>query len=254
VPSTSSLAVRDATVDVAPTMGNRQRAARLTLVVVAALAAINVARFLLPAESLWLSVGAAVALLVFARRTGLSWSQLGLCPKRFRAGRAWAVGAVVAVGVVYLAGIMLPATRTAFLDARYHFGISEALTTAFVTIPLGTILLEEVAFRSVLWGMLSRHMRTWRVVVVSSTLFGLWHVLPSLHFASAHEKVSGLAAQNPLTTALVVLGTVLFTAFGGAVAGELRRRSGSVLASAGMHWATNGLGVLFGLLAWRLTF
>jgi membrane protease YdiL (CAAX protease family) len=50
---------------------------------------------------------------------------------------------------------------------------------------------------------------------------------------------------------LVVVGTVVFTALGGAVAGELRRRSGSLLASAGMHWATNGLGVLFGLMAWQ---
>jgi membrane protease YdiL (CAAX protease family) len=51
---------------------------------------------------------------------------------------------------------------------------------------------------------------------------------------------------------LVVLGTVAFTALGGVVAGELRRRSGSLLASAGMHWATNGLGVLFGLAAWHI--
>jgi hypothetical protein len=36
------------------------------------------------------------------------------------------------------------------------------------------------------------------------------------------------------------------------VAGELRRRSGSVFASVGMHWATNALGVLFGVIAWRL--
>jgi uncharacterized protein len=36
------------------------------------------------------------------------------------------------------------------------------------------------------------------------------------------------------------------------VFGELRRRSGSVLASAGAHWATNALGVLVGLMAWRL--
>ncbi|WP_255522689.1 MULTISPECIES: hypothetical protein [unclassified Blastococcus] len=35
------------------------------------------------------------------------------------------------------------------------------------------------------------------------------------------------------------------------VFGELRRRSGSVLASAGAHWATNALGVLAGLLAWH---
>jgi membrane protease YdiL (CAAX protease family) len=51
---------------------------------------------------------------------------------------------------------------------------------------------------------------------------------------------------------LIVLGTVAFTALGGVIAGELRRRSGSVLASAGMHWATNALGVLFALGAWHL--
>ena len=51
---------------------------------------------------------------------------------------------------------------------------------------------------------------------------------------------------------LVVVVTVVITAVGGAVAGALRHRSGSVLASAGMHWATNALGVLFALLAWRL--
>lgn len=51
---------------------------------------------------------------------------------------------------------------------------------------------------------------------------------------------------------LVVAGTAAFTALGGAVAGALRRRSGSLLASAGMHWATNGLGVLLGLMAWHL--
>jgi membrane protease YdiL (CAAX protease family) len=51
---------------------------------------------------------------------------------------------------------------------------------------------------------------------------------------------------------LVVVATVVITAMGGVMAGVLRHRSGSVLASAGMHWATNALGVLFGLLAWHL--
>jgi len=51
---------------------------------------------------------------------------------------------------------------------------------------------------------------------------------------------------------LAVVGTVVLTTIGGFVFGELRRRSGSVLASAGAHWATNALGVLFGLVAWHL--
>jgi membrane protease YdiL (CAAX protease family) len=226
-----------------------------TIAVIAALAALNVVKNLMPpgADGLVLSVAAAGALLVFARLSGLSWAQLGLGRHRFRSGRRWALIAVAVVAAVYLAGVLMPSTRPAFLDSRYQFGLPEAMRSAFIVIPLGTVLLEEVAFRSVLWGMLSRHMPTWRVVVVSSSLFGLWHVLPSLHFAAAHQAASGEAGHPDAgTTALVVLGTVLFTALGGVVAGELRRRSGSVLASAGMHWATNSLGVLFGVVAWRL--
>jgi membrane protease YdiL (CAAX protease family) len=49
-----------------------------------------------------------------------------------------------------------------------------------------------------------------------------------------------------------VVGTVAFTALAGVAFSHLRRRSDSVLASAGLHWATNGLGVLFGVLARRL--
>ncbi|HTQ88381.1 MAG TPA: hypothetical protein VMK84_02695 [Streptosporangiaceae bacterium] len=41
-----------------------------------------------------------------------------------------------------------------------------------------------------------------------------------------------------------MLGTVLFTGLAGVVFFELRRRSGSVPAPAGLHGAVNGLGVL----------
>jgi membrane protease YdiL (CAAX protease family) len=223
-----------------------------TGVVVAALVAVNVVQHLVW-QAWWLGPVTAVALLAFARWSGLSWSQLGLHRDRYWSGLKWGLGAVALVALVYLAGVLLPFTRTAFLDARYHFGVHGALFAAFVTIPVTTILLEEVAFRSVLWGMLSRHVATWRVLLTSSVLFGLWHILPSLHTANAGngigETVRGFGAA---AVVLVVVGIVLFTAAGGVVAGELRRRSGSVLASAGMHWATNGLGVLFGMFAWQL--
>lgn len=224
-----------------------------TVVVIAALAVVNVARFFIPGGAVWISVTGALALLALARWTGLTWRQLGLSRDRFKAGRRWAVGAVVVVAAVYLAGILIPLTRPAFLDTRYDLGLPGAMLKAFVVIPLGTVLFEEVAFRSVLWGMLRRHTTTFRVMLISSSLFGLWHVLPSLHFASANRGVGDVAAQaGPSTTVVVVLFTVAFTAVGGLVAAELRRRSGSVLASAGMHWATNALGVLFGVVAWRM--
>jgi membrane protease YdiL (CAAX protease family) len=220
--------------------------------VVVSLVVLNAVLHLAPATGLWVSIAASGGLLGFARLTGLSWQQLGLGRAHLRSGLTWAAVVIGVIGTAYLVGILLPWTRTAFLDARYHFDLRSALLTAFLVIPLGTILLEEVAFRSVLWGMLSRHMTTWRVLVVSSTLFGLWHIFPALAFATDRGILQAVPLDHTLVTVAVVLGTVVFTALGGVVAGELRRRSGSVIASAGMHWATNSLGVLFGLVAWRL--
>ena len=223
-----------------------------TGLVVAALATVNIAQHLLSSTT-WLGPVVAVALLAFARWNGLSWSQLGLHRDRLRSGLSWGLGAVGLVALVYLVGVFVPLTRPAFLDARYHLGLHGALFAAFVVIPLGTILLEEVAFRSVLWGMLARHATTWRVLLISSALFGLWHILPSLHVATANQGIGdAVVGAGRAAGVLVIAGIVIFTALGGVVAGELRRRSGSVLASAGMHWATNSLGVLFGLVAWRL--
>jgi membrane protease YdiL (CAAX protease family) len=200
----------------------------------------------------WMAPVAVAALLAFARWSGLSWAQLGLSGKHWRSGLLWGFGAVAVVALVYVIGMVLPATRTAFLDSRSHLGVSGALMSALVVIPVTTVLLEEVAFRSVLWGMLSRHAGTVRTLLISSTLFGLWHLLPAFHVAAMNRGVGAAVGHaGGAATLLIVLGTVALTALGGVVAGELRRRSGSLLASMGMHWATNGLGVLFGVFAWR---
>lgn len=233
----------------------RGRRARLasTVVVVFALAGVNIANHLFGWDTMWLGPVGAVALLAFARWQGLTWHQLGLARHTHARGIRWGLGVIAVVASVYLVGILLPSTRTAFLDARYHLPPAGALLTAFVMIPVGTVLLEEVAFRSVLWGFLSRHARMWQVLAGSSFLFGLWHVLPAMASASGNAAIgSAVAGLGPFAKAAVVGGTVAFTALGGIVAGELRRRSGSLFASVGMHWATNALGVLFGLLAWRL--
>lgn len=235
--------------------GNRVPEWVATGVVIATLVAVNVVQHLVW-KAWWLGPVVAGALLGFARWNGLTWHDLGLHRGRHRSGLRWALGVIAVVAVVYLIGVLLPVSRTAFLDARYHLGVGSALFAAFVTIPVTTILVEEVAFRSVLWAVLARHATTWRVLLTSSALFGLWHILPSRHITTANhgvgDAVGSLGLAGTGATVLVIAGIVLFTAMGGVVAGELRRRSGSVLASAGMHWATNSLGVLFGILAWRL--
>ena len=85
-------------------------------------------------------------LLGYARLSGLSWAQLGLGRDRIRCGAVCAAGAIAAVGVVYLVGVLQPATRLAFLGARCHLDVAGALLSALVVIPVGTVLLEEVAF------------------------------------------------------------------------------------------------------------
>jgi membrane protease YdiL (CAAX protease family) len=217
--------------------------------VILTLAAINVTEHLLH-PSWWVRALEGVGLLAWARLDGLSWSQLGLGRDRLGAGCRWALGAIGVVAGVYVVGILLPLTRPAFQDVRYHQPLPEALRTAFVVIPFGTVLLEELAFRSVLWGFLARHLRPWQVLVTTSMLFGFWHVLPSLHVGASNRGVSDAVGGGG--SAVVVAGTVVLTTIGGLVFGELRRRSDSVLASVGAHWATNALGVLFGLVAWRL--
>ena len=217
--------------------------------VVLTLAAINVTDHLLH-PPWWVRALEGAGLLAWARLDGLTWSQLGLGRDRLASGCRWGLGAIGVVAGVYAVGVLQPSIRPAFQDVRYDLPLADALRTTFVVIPFGTVLFEELAFRSVLWGMLSRHMRPWQVLVTTSGLFGLWHIIPALHVGGTNRGVSD--AVGVAGSAAIVVGTVVLTTIGGLVFGELRRRSGSVLASAGAHWATNALGVLFGLVAWRL--
>ena len=192
----------------------------------------------------------AAVLLGLARLAGLSWQELGLGPGTWRRGMKWAGAIIGIVAVVLAAGAALPATRDAFRDSRYHLDLGQALLTAFVLIPIGTVLLEEVAFRGVLWGLLRRIGGTAMATGVSSALFGLWHILPSLGLATDNEAIGSAVGQGRSAQVIAVLGTVAFTAASGVVFCELRRRSGSLLAPAGLHWAVNGLSVLASAAVW----
>jgi membrane protease YdiL (CAAX protease family) len=219
-----------------------------TIAVVAALVVLNAAQDRLPPRSVAPLVLASGLLVAYARRRGLAWSELGLSPQTLPAGARWAGLAAAAVAVVWTAGVLLPVTRTAFMDPRHDGTPREALAAALVVIPLRTVVVEEVAFRSVLWGVLGRHTSARTRHALSAVLFGLWHVVPALRFATAHD----VPRSDVRRTAGIALGTVAVTGLAGALLGELRRRSGSVVAAAGLHWAANGMGVLGGVVARRL--
>jgi uncharacterized protein len=213
---------------------------------VVVLAAINVIDHTLH-PPWWVRTLGGAGLVVWARLEGLSWSQLGLGRDRLGPGCRWALAAIGLVAGVYVIGVLLPLTRPGFEDVRYDLPLPAVLHTALVAIPLGTVALEELAFRSVLWGLLARHLRQWQVLVTTSVIFGFWHVIPALRAGETNRGLS--ETVGAAGSAALVAGTVALTTVGGLVFGEMRRRSGSVIASAGAHWATNGLGVLFGMVA-----
>ena len=218
-------------------------------VVVVSLVGINLVRHLVH-PAWWVGPIEAAALLGFARLSGLTWAHLGLGRQQLAPGCRWGLGAIGVVAAVYVLGVLLPGTRPAFRDSRYDLPLPETVFTAFAVIPVGTVMIEEVAFRSVLWGMLARHSRPSRVLATTSVFFGLWHLLPAARVAEGNEAVASAVGDE--AAALVVLGTVVATTVGGLVFGELRRRSDSVLAPICAHWATNALGVLAGVAARRL--
>ena len=221
------------------------------LFVIAFLVLVNVIDIRVENASLVLGPAGAAGLLALARWAGLSWAELGLGRGTWWRGLRWALAAIGAVAVLFAVAAVVPLTRSAFHDSRYHFGWGHAALTAFVLIPVGTVLFEEVAFRGVLWGLLWRRHGPWVATGVSSALFGLWHVLPSLGLAADNQAIGSTVGSGSSGQAVSVLGTVLFTSLAGVVFCELRRRSGSLLAPAGLHWAANGLAVLAATAIWR---
>ena len=200
----------------------------------------------------------AVVLLLVGRWAGLSWEQLGLGRGSVVPGLVWGGVAVALVAAVYAVGLAVPAWRGLFLDARHRVGASRAAGRALLVVPLGVVVLEEVAFRGVLWGLVDvEHGALW-AGAVTSVLFGLWHVLPAVDGARANavEPGSDGDADNAPVARFIparqVLGTVAFTTVAGVVFAVLREQSGSLLAPFLLHWATNGLGILAAAWAWTV--
>lgn len=203
----------------------------------------------LPQRSVATSVVGSVALLLQARRQGLTSSELGLHRATRRRGLAWALRSAATVGVVYTVAFSTPRLRAAFVDSRARPDLAGVAKQALVHVPLGTVLLEEVAFRGVLPALARRRLGRMGATVISSVLFGLWHVLPSLRLPQDNRAAArALAGRSPFA---VVTPAVASTAAAGVLLCELRWRSGSLIAPAGLHWATNGLGYAFAARALR---
>jgi len=160
---------------------------------------------------------------------GLDADRLGLSPGRLGDGLRYGGLAFGVVTVVLLLGLAIPVTRDSFHSGQADITAGHLLLQALVTIPIGTVLVEELAFRGSVLGLFRLAMPTTRAVVACSVLFGLWHV-PSVLRAASGSDGHVLAAAA---------GTFAATFAAGVLFCWLRIRSGSLLAPALAHLATN---------------
>lgn len=201
---------------------------------------------LLPRAYLLTCMAAAGLLLLVARRDGCSWTELGLGAEQVGSGLRWAAVLVATVLLGDAVAAAVPAARQGFADTRATTLSGDAvLWHVAVRIPLGTVLLEEVAFRGVLYAMLARRHGVRAAIIGSSLLFGLWHVLPSLGLRDANAAVAALVGAGTAGAVVTVGAAAAGATLGGVLFCELRRRSGSLLAPSSLHWAFNGFGLLF---------
>ncbi|MFC5804258.1 CPBP family intramembrane glutamic endopeptidase [Streptomyces formicae] len=221
----------------------------MLLLAVGVLAAVNVlVNRLGPQLYVPVCVAAAAALLLIARRSGITWDELGLGRASVPRGLRWGLVLTGAVLLVYLTALAVPFTREAFHDERAaELSAGELVYRALVRVPFGTVLLEEVAFRGVLWAMMRRRWGTGWATTASSALFGLWHIQPSRGLTGSNAAAEAVFGTGRTGVALSVAAAVVGTGLAGAVFCELRRRSGSLIPPVALHCALNSAGYA---LAW----
>ncbi|MBM7458173.1 CPBP family intramembrane glutamic endopeptidase [Rhodococcus coprophilus] len=159
-----------------------------------------------------LSAAAGTGAVLLTRASGVDAAALGFDPARVRDGLRWGIGAATAVAAGYVVAVTVPGLRTHFVD-EVRGNRADFYEWIGVHIPVGTVLAEELLFRSMLTALIGP--------VPQALVFGLWHVRPAM--------IEGDS----------VAGTVVVTGLSGLVFAWLRGRSGSVLAPALAHLAVN---------------
>lgn len=185
----------------------------------------------------------AAALVLVAREVlDLSSAELGIDGLTMTdAGLGAAIGGAMAAPLFVLASTRRGARLVADRRVADLRGAALAYQT-LIRVPLGTALLEELAFRGVLFA-------AWRgegdatAYLISGAVFGLWHIAPAATMVRLNAPGARLVWP--------VLGTVAATALAGAALTWLRVETGSLAAPVALHATLNSLATLAGARAGR---
>jgi uncharacterized protein len=194
-----------------------------------------------PLRYVWAQMGLLVVVLALVAWTaGATRADLGLGRTDAGVGLRYGAGALGIVLLVLVIAAVIPTTNGYLHDSRAQISGDRLLYELGVSIVLLTAIPEEFAFRGVLLGSALRLWGPWRASLITSVLFGLWHIEPTLHTMKDNRAVAGASASTG-GQVLVVLGAIAVTFVAGLLFCWLRLRSRSLIAPVMAHAAINGL-------------
>ncbi len=139
--------------------------------------------------------------------------------------------------------------RPVLLDTPLEYGPitrltrRELLKDVLLDVPISIALLEELAFRGLLYSSLRRTLSAKASIISSAAAFAGWHF--AVTTTAAAESNLGTAAKlprvlKPYVLPLAVAGGMLTTGVAGLLLGTLRERTDNLVGPILAHWIVDG--------------
>ena len=167
-----------------------------------------------------------------------------------RAGLGRSLLGGLGVGLGLAAPALFFFHRPLLLDTPLEYGpVSrftrrELLVDVLLRVPVGIAVLEELAFRGLLYAALRRSLPPRVAIPASAIGFACWHIMVTVSSA-AQTNLSEAARLprllRPYVQPIAIVGAMLTTGIGGLVFGTLRERSGNLAGPMLAHWIVDGL-------------
>lgn len=197
-----------------------------------------------PKRHFMVNVVCAAVVVLFGMIAGLSLSDTGLAPQQILQGIAPTLAFAAALILLIFIASYIPGVRKYFkAEPVATKSKKEIAHTVAFRIPLSTALLEETLFRGVMLGLLIDTHGEVGALIISSIMFGLWHIFPTVAQLEQNGELAN-STQSKKRRGIAILGVVFATTLAGLFFGALRLWTGSLLTPWLIHWVINASGVI----------
>lgn len=190
-----------------------------------------------------LNIAATITTVALGILIGLNFNELGLANIQ----KGLVVGGAISLAIIvgtFIVSFIPPIKRIFIAENHANVKKGRLIFESAVRIPLGTALVEETLFRGLLLGVLLVSYGETTALIVSSVIFGLWHILPSIDSLAKNDAALNILGSRKRWHFAGIAGVVVVTAVAGAGFSYLRILSGSLLAPWLVHWAINSSGTI----------